>query len=263
MRPLIVVPDNAKRSAALHELLEQIAESPRAVLLLTDAGVPVQPCEHPPSLPVTFDDGEDARDLALRLHALISMRPSLTSLHHDALSSRRTGEHVARQYKHQLQLASRLQRKFLPEQLPAIPGVDIDTAFCPAEYVSGDIYDVHRLDEDHVGIALADATGHGMPAALLTVYVKRALRGKEVHDDAYEILAPDVVLRRLNDEIVDRQPFRLPIPRRGLRRTESPHTRADAGPWRRTVSADSPRGRHNRSHRVTRPGRGRHARSRV
>lgn len=171
--------------------------------MLTDSGAPVRFCEHPPTIPVTFDDGANAHDLALRLNTLVSMRTSLASLHRDALSSRRNGEHVARQYTRQLQLASRLQRKFLPEQLPTIPGVTIDTAFCPAEYVSGDIYDVHRLDENHVGIALADATGHGMPAALLTVYVKRALRGKELRNDGYEILSPVDVLGRLNNEILD------------------------------------------------------------
>jgi serine phosphatase RsbU (regulator of sigma subunit) len=42
----------------------------------------------------------------------------------------------------------------------------------PAGYVSGDLYDVMRLDEKHVGFYMADAVGHGMPAALLTMFMK-------------------------------------------------------------------------------------------
>ena len=52
-------------------------------------------------------------------------------------------------------------------------------------------------------MAVADATGHGIPAALLTVYIKRALRGKEIENGSYRILSPDEVLSRLNDDILD------------------------------------------------------------
>ena len=47
------------------------------------------------------------------------------------------------------------------------------TLFRPASHVSGDLYDVMRLDEDHIGFYMADAVGHGMPAALLTMFIKR------------------------------------------------------------------------------------------
>jgi serine phosphatase RsbU (regulator of sigma subunit) len=73
----------------------------------------------------------------------------------------------------------------------------------PAEFVSGDLYDVQRLDEERVAIAVADATGHGIPAALLTVFVKRTMRGKETSIAGDRLLAPDEVLRRLNRELLE------------------------------------------------------------
>src|SRR2546421_2750153 len=51
----------------------------------------------------------------------------------------------------ELRLASRLQRDFLPKSLPEIGRVRFHTLFKPAHYVSGDLYDVMRLDEKHIG----------------------------------------------------------------------------------------------------------------
>ncbi len=110
---------------------------------------------------------------------------------------------LAQHYLNQLRLASRVQRGFLPETLPRCGPVSFQLVFRPVDYVSGDIYDVQRLDEEHVGIALADASGHGIPAALLTVYIKRALRGKEIEKDGYRLLSPDEVLSRLNDDVLE------------------------------------------------------------
>ena len=57
----------------------------------------------------------------------------------------------------ELRLASKLQRDFLPRSLPEIGRVRFHTLFRPAGYVSGDLYDVARLDEKHVGFFVADA----------------------------------------------------------------------------------------------------------
>src|SRR5277367_1401228 len=63
----------------------------------------------------------------------------------------------------ELRLAARLQQDFLPKSLPQIGSIHFHTLFRPAGYVSGDLYDVTRLDEAHVGFYMADAVGHGMP----------------------------------------------------------------------------------------------------
>jgi len=103
----------------------------------------------------------------------------------------------------ELRLAARLQQDFLPKTLPQVGPVRFHTLFRPAGYVSGDIYDVMRLDEHHVGFFIADAVGHGMPAALLTMFIKNALRTKEINDGVYRLLPPSETLTLLNDQLVD------------------------------------------------------------
>lgn len=209
---VVVVPEDAAQLAGpLRVLFDRLAEHPRATLVLTASGKAAGPLNHPATLPVTFDDGRDERDLSVRLATMLEMRNSLDSLHQGLLANRRSGESIAQRYKNQLRLARQVQREFLPEVLPRFGPASFNVVFRPVDYVSGDIHEAHRLDEEHVGIALADATGHGIPAALLTVYIKRALRGKEIDSGSYRILSPDEVLARLNDDILDAQLTECPF----------------------------------------------------
>ena len=103
----------------------------------------------------------------------------------------------------ELRLAARLQQDFLPKTLPQLGKVRFHTLFRPAGYVSGDLYDVMRLDERHVGFYIADAVGHGMPAALLTMFIKQALVTKEIMPGGYRLLKPSESMTRLNNSLVD------------------------------------------------------------
>lgn len=103
----------------------------------------------------------------------------------------------------ELKLAARLQQDFLPRKLPSIGPVKFHTLFRPAGHVSGDLYDVMRLDESHVGFYMADAVGHGMPAALLTMFLKQALVTKEIVQGGYRLLDPSLTMGRLNEALVE------------------------------------------------------------
>lgn len=103
----------------------------------------------------------------------------------------------------ELRLAARLQQDFLPKALPEVGPVRFHTLFRPAGYVSGDLYDVMRLDETRVGFYMADAVGHGVPAALLTMFVRQALVTKEITPGGYRLLPPAESLARLNQTLVD------------------------------------------------------------
>jgi serine phosphatase RsbU (regulator of sigma subunit) len=105
----------------------------------------------------------------------------------------------------ELRLAARLQQDFLPRSLPQLGPVHFHTLFRPAGYVSGDLYDVMRLDEKHVGFYIADAVGHGMPAALLTMFIKHALVTKEINPGGYRLLDPGEALARLNMSILEQK----------------------------------------------------------
>lgn len=108
-----------------------------------------------------------------------------------------------RRLDEEMRLAARLQRDFLPKALPQVGSLRFHALYRPAGYVSGDIYDVMRLDETHVGFFIADAVGHGMPAALLTMFLKRALMTKQIFPDGYHLVSPGRAIKHLNDSLIE------------------------------------------------------------
>jgi len=102
----------------------------------------------------------------------------------------------------QLKMAGQVQRAFLPSSLPDSDKMKWSVIFEPADWVSGDIYDAVRLDEQHIGFYIADAVGHSVPAALLTMFLKQALVMRQTMGDDYRIFAPAEVLGNLNEQML-------------------------------------------------------------
>ena len=105
----------------------------------------------------------------------------------------------------QLRMAGLVQRDFLPSQLPNTDEVRWACAFLPAEWVSGDMYDIARVDEEHIGFYVADAVGHAMPAALLTIFVKQALVMRETVGNNYRVFSPVEVMTNLNAKMTSQR----------------------------------------------------------
>jgi sigma-B regulation protein RsbU (phosphoserine phosphatase) len=110
-----------------------------------------------------------------------------------------------------LKLARRLQASFLPRTLPEVGPVRFAVHYRPCGQVGGDFYDVFRLDENHVGFYVADAMGHGVPASLLTIFLKKAVQPKEVTGSRYRLVPPEEVLARLNRELMEQQLAQMPF----------------------------------------------------
>ena len=72
--------------------------------------------------------------------------------------------------------AAEIQQSLLVEEPPAFPGYDLACRSIPAEEVGGDFYDFHALGDGTLGFAIGDASGHGLPAALLVRDVVTGLR---------------------------------------------------------------------------------------
>jgi phosphoserine phosphatase RsbU/P len=156
------------------------------------------------AVPVTCNGDE----LLGRLAGLAAARPIIDQLQRENAILRKFDTGMSTQITQideEMRLAARLQVDFLPRTLPEIGPVAFDVFFRPASYVSGDIYDVARLDEEHVAFFVADAVGHGMPAALLTIFLKRTLQTKEVTKGGYRLIPPDEALAHLNNELVQQQ----------------------------------------------------------
>lgn len=139
------------------------------------------------------------------LQPIERLQNEIDSLHDEVSALRRRDETLKfymQRLDEEMRLAARLQQDFLPKKLPQIGAVHFHTLFRPAGYVSGDLYDVMRLDETHVGFYIADAVGHGMPAALLTMFMKNALVTKQITGEEYHLLSPAQSMARLNDTLI-------------------------------------------------------------
>lgn len=135
--------------------------------------------------------GITTKPLVPRKHVLRIHRNKLA----EQLSMTKT---LADNLAEQLRLAGLVQQDFLPTHLPNTDEVHWATVFLPAEWVSGDIYDIVRIDEQHIGFYVADVVGHGMPAALLTIFLKQALLMRETYDSNYRIFPPSEIVKNLN-----------------------------------------------------------------
>jgi phosphoserine phosphatase RsbU/P len=93
----------------------------------------------------------------------------------------------------ELEMARQIQLSILPHSLPKLPGLDIAARFIPMTSVGGDFYDFIQIDDTHLGILMADVSGHGLPSALIASMLQVALTAQVGHASE-----PAKVLRGLN-----------------------------------------------------------------
>lgn len=105
----------------------------------------------------------------------------------------------------ELQLAALVQRDFLPLPLEPLHGVRVATFYRPLAQVSGDVYHLEQVDDDSISIFLADAVGHGIPAALLGMAVCRSLETTERVQGKVRVLGPGETLARANRRLIEHQ----------------------------------------------------------
>jgi len=99
----------------------------------------------------------------------------------------------------EMQTAATIQRAHMPKKMPTIKGADVGVVYRPATYVSGDIYDVAQLDEHRSAFFIADAVGHGVPAALMTMIIACGLNKLDGVGEDARIVPPAEALYRLNN----------------------------------------------------------------
>lgn len=94
----------------------------------------------------------------------------------------------------ELDIATRVQLSLLPHRSEKSKSLEIVGGMWPAKEVGGDFFDYFRLDADHIGIAIADVSGKGVPAALFAVMARTSLRGMAVH-----VRSPSMILENINN----------------------------------------------------------------
>lgn len=155
---------------------------------------------------ICLPDDISPADLSARVAAALDLQPTISHLQAELAVAREQAAGAARtveEVDEEMRLAAKVQRDFLPSRLPEVGPVRFGALFRPAGWVSGDIYDVIRLDETRVGLYVVDAVGHGMPAALLTMFIKKSLQTKRIVGNTYQIVPPHVAMTELNADICD------------------------------------------------------------
>ncbi len=107
------------------------------------------------------------------------------------------------QMNNDLNSAAMLQQEFMSSHTEPVHSIYFNTLWRPTGVVSGDMYDITKLDDDHISFFIADAIGHGMPAAMLAMAISKALAGCRT-DALGTFTSPSKVLTTLNQAILDR-----------------------------------------------------------
>ena len=97
---------------------------------------------------------------------------------------------------HDLEIARDIQRILLPAEAPAINGFQISGINVPARQVSGDYFDYIRVDDERLGVAIADVSGKGIPASLIMAICRSVLRAEAARNPS-----PADVLRKVNRQL--------------------------------------------------------------
>ena len=135
--------------------------------------------------PIDFDDLRITIDRTLKHMA--RWREALTS--RDQLVT----------LQHELDIARKMQRAILPTEFPNKPGYRIFGDMEPARNVGGDFFDVIPLEHDRVGLAIADVSDKGVPAALFMMSSRTLLKGAAIGSSE-----PGDALREVNDMLCEK-----------------------------------------------------------
>jgi serine phosphatase RsbU (regulator of sigma subunit) len=106
----------------------------------------------------------------------------------------------------ELKVARTIQQASLPEEMPQLEGWQITPFYQPAREVGGDFYDFFELDEGRLGVVVGDATGKGMPAALMAEATSNMLRAVA---RALDSSSPGEVLAQVNETLLARIPANM------------------------------------------------------
>lgn len=96
-----------------------------------------------------------------------------------------------------LLFAKTLQQKILPKK-GIYKNIKFNYIYKPCEMISGDMFDIFSIDENHVGIYISDVAGHGVTASMMTMFVRQTMRS--IKD---EIMSPSKALTELHKKFVD------------------------------------------------------------
>jgi serine phosphatase RsbU (regulator of sigma subunit) len=172
---------------------------PQQPVGLLIAGNSANSAAHQPQIQADSEFVVGLANLVSQVATAIRMRREI-----QAREQRLKQEAYARErIEQELHVARRIQQASLPKEVPTLEGWNISPFYLPAREVGGDFYDFHLLSEGRLGLVVGDATGKGVPAALVMSTTCGML---QVTAQALGSSSPGEVLERVNETLVDRIP---------------------------------------------------------
>ena len=159
-------------------------------------------------VPIRTEDGSSIGGIGLgqtstRNSVILSQLPALQTLaaqvasavqRADVFEERIASEKMSRE----LEVAGEIQASFLPDSVPVVDGWDIHATLVPARQTSGDFYDFIELDDDHLGILVADVVDKGTGAALYMALSRTLIRTFAMQHPN----APELAFNAANERIL-------------------------------------------------------------
>lgn len=182
--------------AAVSEAIRELTEKRMATLVWGGApqGRGFRQCLYAPPT-------ASADEVVGQLAAACAYAPMLSQMERELNRLDRCARQVARhveQVDNEMRLAGRLQHDFLPKKFPVAPPLRFAQLYRPATWVSGDMLDVFRVDDEHVALFIADAMGHGTAAALMTMFMRKAVIPTREGPEGRELILPAEVIAEMN-----------------------------------------------------------------
>lgn len=144
---------------------------------------------------------EKAQAETRRVEATVTELETLTQ---ELRESKETTERSLEQITRDISLAKAMQESILPHDFPSTSAYDVATFIRATRFVGGDFYDVFTVDDHRIGVAIADVSGKGMPAALFMATTRVLL-----DTAAKEQRSPAAVLTDVNVRLCEQNPIQL------------------------------------------------------
>ncbi len=113
-------------------------------------------------------------EIGVLAHTFNVMTQSLLVAHQNELEHKAT--------EHELEIATDIQANLLPKQIPNLAGLEIAAFYNASKEVGGDYYDFIEIDEDHLGIVVADVSGKGIPGSMVMTMARSLIRMEAVRN---------------------------------------------------------------------------------
>ncbi len=107
---------------------------------------------------------------------------------------------VNQKFIDELEYAKQIQQSLLPAEDTVYRDIRLVSGYFPCERLSGDFYDHYRLDDDNIALYLLDVSGHGISAALLTMFSNNYLKSNDKNQQLFRGLKPDRTLNYFYDQ---------------------------------------------------------------